>query len=233
MLSKDGYIDLSVALRDGRYSEKSVYSNKIIRAAKDAAARYANRFGWECLLYPAGNLFIVNVPTGDESSIQHVRETSNGGWCKFESWDAATFAVHRDDLFYGGFDGNVYHADYGTDDNDEAIAASAIPAFNTMGSRIRRKQLTAVQHVTNFQHPSYLAIDGYADFKIASSSTSTLTTPPDEVAYTAELLSGTTGGWRNVWADGYAVTCRLRVQSAQQQTIWYQTDYMFQNLGVV
>lgn len=233
LLTKDGYVDLAAALQDGRYSENSAYSHKIIRAAQEAASRYANRFGWECLLYPAGNLFIVNVPTGDESSIQHVRDTSSGAWCKFESWNAATFAVHRDDLFFGGFDGNVYHADYGTDDDDEPITATAIPAFTSLGSRITKKQLTAVQHITNFQHPSYMALDGYGDYKIAYGTEATLTVPPAETDYTAELLSGTTGGWRNVWAQGYAVTVRLRVKSAKQQTLWYQTNYLFQQLGVI
>lgn len=50
----DGYVDLSVALRDGRYSEKSAYSSKIIRASKDAVSAYRGQFGWEMLLYPRG-----------------------------------------------------------------------------------------------------------------------------------------------------------------------------------
>ena len=78
----DGYVDLSIALRDGRYSEQSAYSSKIIRAAKDAARDYAMLWGWEMILYPAGQQFIVNVPIATDAAVQHVRETSSGGWCE-------------------------------------------------------------------------------------------------------------------------------------------------------
>lgn len=62
ILTRDGYVDLSVALKDGRYSEQSAYSAKIIRASKQAAAEYGGFTGWEAVLYPAGQLFLVNVP---------------------------------------------------------------------------------------------------------------------------------------------------------------------------
>lgn len=115
IITRDGYVDLTAAMRDGRYSEESAFSAKIIRASKAAAQEYGliDR-SWEAALYPAGNLFVVNVPTSLTTSTQHVRETSSGGWCDFTGWDAICWGVHNNRLFYGTTDGRVIRADIAT-----------------------------------------------------------------------------------------------------------------------
>ncbi len=166
ILTRDGYVDLSAALKDGRYSEKSAYSAKIIRASKAVSLQYGDAFGWEAVLYPAGQLFIVNIPTSTTSAIQHVRETSSGGWCEFNSWNARSFCVFNNKLYFGDADGNVRLADDGVSDGGAHIECWGIPAFNALGSRANRKQLTAVTTVTSFGRPASFAYDGLSDFNI-------------------------------------------------------------------
>lgn len=244
ILTRDGYIDLSVALKDGRYSEKSNYSAKIIRASKDAPAQYGTFDGWEATLYPSGQMFIVNVPTSTETSIQHVRETSTGGWCEFNGWNALTFCVFRNRLYFGDAFGNVCLADAGTSDNGARILSWAIPAFNSMGSRAMRKQLTAGTAVSNVLTPASFVYDGLADFN--STLRATLVDDPNpagaewdtaewDVAYWDSGAQGdsvTQTGWKNVNAIGYSLTMSVRINQRAQRVNWYSTNLRFRKAGV-
>lgn len=255
ILTKDGWVDLAAALKNGRYSEESVYSNKIIRAAKDTARDYGALFGWECLLYPAGNLFIVNVPrsefkeANESGSLwaieaeQHVRNTSTGSWCRFTGWEATTFCVWKDKLYFAS-GGTIFLADAGSIDNGGPIQTECIPAFNYLGQKGRRKQITACSHVTNFQNPEFLVKDGMADFDTSFYNSVPLTSYAGAAKWNvskwnvakwvlgSNRLQNTTEGWADVAATGYAVTVSLRANVYGTPFIWYGTNYIYRNIGV-
>jgi hypothetical protein len=245
IITRDGYVDLGAALNEGRYSEESSYSAKIIQAAKNATNLYNTQFGWEAILYPSGQLFIVNVPQTETQIIQHARSTSNGGWCSFEGWNAKTFAVHNNELYYGDPNGNVYKGYIGSQDNASPINVDCITAFNALGSRSSRKQVTAVNVVSNYSYPALIAIDVLADFNI--SRRSTVTTGPyvladgwDTVdwdapywADEAELLADVKQGWRNARGIGDTVALSIRWSTRVQSVIWYSTKIQYKNAGVI
>lgn len=245
IITRDGYVDLAQALKDGRYSENSAYSNKIIRAAKKATQDYFQQFGWEALLYPAGNLFIVNVPVATGQSLQHVRETGSGSWCQFEGMNATCFAVHEDALYFGTSDGYVYQADTGTQDNGTAISVDAIPAFNSLGSRAAQKQITAVNVVTNYLYPGYIAVDCLNDFNTARRSTLSEgpydgTSDWNTADWDTSAWAAPEGddapvrkAWRNVRGIGYTLTVSVRAATRAQNIIWYSTDYQFREAGAI
>ena len=247
--SKDGYLDIGVALKGGRYSEDSSYSSKIIRAAKDAAIQYSGNTGWDCLLYPAGNLFIVNVPLSSTQSIQHVRDTTNGGWAKFTNWNARSFGVHDDKLYFGDASGNIFLADVGITDNALPIELEAVPAFNPLGSRTQKKLLTSESVVSSYITPSFWALDGLADFNTTTRSTIQTDTVPGGGASdwdtspwdTTDWASPTflsdasaqPRAWRNVSSTGYTLTSSIRLNTVSQRIIWFSTAYIFKNAGAI
>lgn len=245
ILTRDGYVDLAAALRDGRYTEKSAYSNKIIRAAKTAATNYHLQFGWEAILYPAGQMFIVNVPLTDIQAQQHVRSTSSGEWCEFHDMNARTFAVHDNLLWFGGSDGKVYQADIGAQDVGAPIEFDCITAYNAFGSRANKKQVTAVNVVSNFAFPAYYSIDILPDFSTTrrSSVTPSPYIPPagwDTVDWDTadwdigtEELQATRTAWRNANGIGYVLGLSLRGSTRSQNIIWYSTQFQYRNAGVI
>ena len=245
IITKDGYVDLGKAINGGRYTEESAYSYKIIRAAKDAAVQYSAITGWGCLLYPAGNLFIVNIPISTTESIQHVRDTTNGGWTQFAGWNIRSMAVHGDKLYFGDSTGVVYLADTGTNDNNVAIYTEAIPAFNPLGSRASKKQLTAASVVSSYLNPKNWVLDGLADFNLATRSPLNTETISGASAWdvatwdvdpwgasTTEPQAGPRA-WRNVRANGYAITCSIRLQLISQTVVWFSTAYLFKPAGAI
>lgn len=245
IITKDGYLDLGKAINGGRYNEQSAFSNKIVRAAKDAATQYASIDGWACLLYPAGNMFIVNVPTSTTASIQHVRDTTNGGWTQFQGWNIRSMAVFNDQLYWGDSDGNVFLADTGTSDNNEQIYTEAVPAFSALSSRAQTKQLTSVSVISNYASPKNWCLDGLADFNTATRATlnsetltgtsawGTATWSVDPWASSFTDPSAGPRAWRNVRANGYALTVSIRLNLISQSVVWFSTAYQFRQGGTL
>ena len=257
ILTKDGWLDISTALSGGRLSEASTYSDKIIQAAKEAANQYSQFFGWECLYYPAGNLFIINIPQSDfgsvpgsggklyvQKAIQHVRNTSTGSWCLFNGWNATTLCVWKDVLYFAS-GSQVFTADVGNSDIDQPIMMECIPAFNTLGRPSMMKQLTLCAHRTNFQNTEYLVRDGMADYNIVFQN-QVIDAPFEggaqwdlvdwDSAFWAsddEALAQTTDGWADVSAMGYAVTVSLRASLNGFSLKWYGTNYIYRNAGAI
>jgi hypothetical protein len=237
IITRDGYIDISAALRDGRYSEESAYSAKINPEVKKATAFAGNGFGWEATLFPAEQVFIVNVPTSG-ATVQHVRSTADGGWCSFAGWDARTFAVLNDVLFYGTPGGEVYRAFASTSDGETLLAIGApvevdvIQAFNPLGSRERGKQVTSANVVTNYQYPGYIALDILPDFSLIRRST---VTAGPFVPGTIDLsvTQPVRNGWRNATSSGYTHAISIRFKTLQQIVNWYSTTLVFKNAGVI
>lgn len=247
--TKDGYLDIGVAIKGGRYSEDSTYSDKIIRAAKDAAVQYSGNTGWACTLYPAGNLFIVNVPLSSTESIQHVRDTTNGGWTKFTKWNARCFGVHDEKLYFGNSAGKVFLADVGVTDDALPVQLQAIPAFNPLGSRTTKKLMTSASVISNYIYPNKWALDGLADFAMTTYSTvQTDITPAGGASAwdtsswdTTDWATGPVFGdatalpraWRNLRASGYTLTCSIRLNTVAQRIVWFSTGFIFKNAGAI
>lgn len=247
ILTKDGFLDLGQAIKDGRYSENSAYSDKIATAAKSAASQYGDIIGWGAVLYPAGNLFVVNIPISETESIQYVRETAGGGWCQFAGWNARCFAVFNGLLYFGTADGRVMLADTALTDDELPIYLEGVPAFTTLRSNAMRKQLTAVSIVSNYLQPGLWALDGLPDYMLETRATvntdsdsatdpsawdtSAWDTSPWDTPLSAPMAQPR--AWRNLAAAGYTLTSSVRLYSTAQSIAWFSTGYLFKNLGVI
>jgi hypothetical protein len=238
IITRDGYIDLAAALRDGRYSEDSAYSEKINPAVKAATAKGETQFGWEAILHPAEQVFIVNVPTDGTIYKQHVRSTATGGWCEFSGWNARTLVVLNDVLYYGTADGEIYSAFQSTGDSaaignsGTEVLVDVIQAYNPLGSRERGKQVTAANVTSNYQYPGYIALDILPDFSLVRRST---VTAGPFVPGTVDLsvVQPVREGWRNASSNGYTHAISVRFKTLQQIVSWYSTTLMFKSGGPV
>jgi hypothetical protein len=241
VLTKDGYLILSAAIQDGRYSENSSYSFKISPSAAQAAKDYESNFGWEGVLYTAGSLFIVNVPIATNYSIQHVRNTTTGAWCRFTGMNACTWCVHDGGLYFAGTDGIVYRY-RGSSDNSGFIPMRCTQAYTYLGDPSSKKLITAIEVMSNYAYPKYLHSDWFVDFN--EKTLPAITDPPEpassewdvaewDVSEWGASTLGTNTARRNASAFGYAISHTLRLRSRSQRFVWYASHIYAKGAGVV
>lgn len=141
LLCSDGLMPGSQAINiDRAAAARAAFTWNIQKAFTDAYALYGQNFGWQILSYAKGNMAIINIPTAEGvTSIQYVMNVLTGAWCRYLGLNASSWGIRRDDLFFGDVAGKVFQAEIGSADNNTAIAATWISAFNDLGIKGRTK----------------------------------------------------------------------------------------------
>jgi hypothetical protein len=224
LLNLDGVLPLSKGLTLDRAAQSQVTITLNINSAMNEAARsYKGNFGWELMPYAKGTMAILNVPvSAGANQQQYVMNTITGAWCKFTGMAANTWAVFKDDLYFGGNDGKVYKADTGGVDVTAPINAVAQGAYNYYGSQGKLKQWKLIQSLVTTDAESRPAIGISTDFRdnasigtpTAVSSASALydTALYDAADYAVE--SRTVADWTNISGVGQCAAIHFRAQTS-------------------
>lgn len=141
LLTSDGLVSMMRAMQiDRSVSAQASITDKIARLFTDAFQLYGTQFGWSVTVYPEGHRVLVNIPINSTTAIQYVMNTLSGAWCQYTNHNAASWVVHDGGLYFGGLDGTVYRADYGTSDNGDGIEYTIKTAFSDykQGGRLKR-----------------------------------------------------------------------------------------------
>jgi len=142
-----------------------------------------------------------------------------GAWCNFTGWNANTFAIFNENLFFGDNTGNVNVAYTGRTDYNSPIVADMKCAFNFFEAPGRLKNMTMVK--------PYIISDGYftptfnvnVDFQDISPTAPVVTAAPagglwDTAIWDSSLWNGgynVSALWQNVNALGTALAVRMKV----------------------
>jgi hypothetical protein len=142
VITEDGFVPLSIAIRLERAQQQSVSISLTIRNAVQEAVRlYKSNFGWEAIGYPLGGYALFNIPQSENSvAVQFVMNIQTKAWCRFTGMNANCWALYQGRLYFGGNDGVVYLADEGFADNGSDREGNIKTAFTYCGMRGRIKQ---------------------------------------------------------------------------------------------
>lgn len=254
LLTDDGFVGLDEAIQNARTEIVNTFGGKIVRAAKEAAKKYRTFFGWQAIYYPAGNLFIANIPIASDQFQQYVKNTNTGAWTRFTGWPARCFAIYADRLYFGTKDGRVVLADTRPSDgyrqtfsdDGSAIEYGALPAYQKFGSPGLKTQLTAARVVTNVFDPRALSLNAFSDYRVK---------PLPPIQDPQEFAQGqwnvspwNTDAWasenndpasmyahpsfRPVQAFGFAIALSVRYRSSVQNVSWFSTTFVYKQAGV-
>ena len=102
VLTLDGLFPLASALQSSRLDPNVALSDKIQGAFATAAQNYKSNFGWGMVYNALNNALVVNIPVATGSQEQFVMNNITKSWCRFTDWNANTFNILNDELYFGG-----------------------------------------------------------------------------------------------------------------------------------
>ncbi len=141
IITEGGLISLGTVMQNAE--EAKPITDRVNKPFRLAAQLYKSNFGWQVQVYPRGHYLAVNIPTTESTAAeQYVMNTETGAWTKFTGQNACCWGLLNEKLYFGGIDGKVYEADYGSSDNGSNIEADLKGAFNYLGDRRRNKRMT-------------------------------------------------------------------------------------------
>lgn len=247
LITFDGAIPLSKAVNlDRTKSAAAALTAKIENAFAIAARSYSANFGWEAILYPTGQLAIINVPvTSLGISRQYVMNVQTGAWAQFIGINATCWSYVNGAMFFAGTDGSgnvgVFRWDTGGSDNGTAIQCDMQTAFSAFGSPGRLKNFTMIRPILRASASLQPALDVLVDYS---------TQPPANIA---DATSGATGGaiwgqslwgvgrwasprplqlnWTSASGIGYVGSARMRVISNPSIASGVYPELQFQVIG--
>jgi hypothetical protein len=229
----DGVVSLRRAIATDRAENSQSVSDKIRSNVNADVRTHGSRFGWSLTLHPAGQKLILNVPTAEGStSRQWVMNSETKAWCRFTGWNAFSWAVQGDSLYWGG-SGVLARADYTAKDGSASITADAKQAFNYFGGRGRTTQVQLVRPV--------LALNGALQFGVAVDSDYEDGGVPSLTSVQGTSADPWGGVWSVAWAqassmyrewftvtgEGFALAPRVRAIANDVTLSWSATDYVY------
>lgn len=223
-ISLEGLLPLSKALPFDPAGARSVsLTNRIQNAMSEAARTYRDNFGWETKLFPLQNLLVMNVPTLENSSqMQFVMNTLTGAWCRFTGWNANTFEIYNESLYFGDNDGNVNLAYAGGMDLVSPMLLDMKCAYNYYDDpgRIKIAQMVKAYIKSSGNIVPSIGIDvdfGESELIATISSITQLGSLWDSALWdvgTWSVSSVTINNWYTVVAIGTALALRIKVNLA-------------------
>jgi len=247
MITADGVVLLSKSLLSDRSAPQEAISNKIVNLVNTDVQLHNANFGWQPVLYPIGNKFIINVPQTENSrQYQYVMNSITGAWSTFgylnssSAWNAACFEIFNDNLYFGGLNG-VFQCDTGSSDNGGNIVATAKPAFSYFGKRGLQKLFTMIKpyflSAANVSAFIGLNLD-FADINPTSSvpvTSSNNNAPWDTSPWNTTMWASpatVSKSWQTVTGFGNAATTKIIV-STQQAISLQAIDYAYEPGGIL
>lgn len=236
LLTADGFFPLSKALLSDRSDAGYALSDKILNLVNADVQVYGTNFGWQPILYPIGNKFIINVPQV-ENILQHqyVMNTITSAWCRFTGWNAACFDVFQDQLYFGT-NNVVRKADIGSADNNDNINCLVVPAFSYFGTPGINKRFTMVRQI--FMAPGTIVAATVMNVNFSTqqpTQTPTYTGNNGPLWNTFLWNTRQWGGgnsiqqdWQTVTGIGYCGSLTTQVATKTFSVAWLSGDYVYE-----
>lgn len=235
IINQDGFQLLSAALSSSRaYSQQSV-TDKIQPSIGEMINTYGVNYGWEVNVFPKEDAIFLNIPiTG--GSQQYLMNTRTKGWCNITGWDASTFEMLNDNLYFGTTD-KVMKAFDGTSDAGVAIAGEALQAFSYMGNSSLKYWEMARPIISTDSSSLGILLGLNVDYDMtAPTGTPTFSNVSvgawDTAIWDIDVWGGSMQirkDWQTVGGVGYSAALHMKTQSSAANVQWSATNYIYQS----
>lgn len=239
VITENGAFPLSKALQSATINYTTAMTDKILAAFNDAQRLYGSNFGWEGIVFPAQTAVIFNVPINIESNHeQFVMNSQTGSWCKFNAWNAQTFAVFNGELYFATYQ-KVCKAWSGVIDGVDAIIAYAKTAFSDFKDPNQKKFRMYRPYLSTNGNLSFLTdIDvDFGDTAIAGTATYSVSSGAQwdvslwdvgTWAQGMEIAKNWTSPEENV---GFVAAGKLKIATNSLTIQWMASEYLYEPGG--
>ena len=140
IFTENGVFTLSQLLDQNAIGRAYAITDKINDGIETAYNAYNQLSEWSVFLAPTQRKLYLNIPTSPTTADQFVLNTRTGAACLYTNVDAACWCLFNDQPYFGSFDGKIYAAETGTDDNGSPIPIDITSAPIYAGNRDRNKR---------------------------------------------------------------------------------------------
>ena len=235
ILCADGAVSLEKMISVGRKSQDESISYKILHSITSDAQTYANNFGWQGVVHPTGNKLYINVPQSTNNvQYQYVMNTISSQWCRFTNWNAATFQIQANNLYYGGAT-FIALADVGNSDNNAAINGTMKTAFNYFKTDEQKfvKMVRPLIQTSGTINPSIAVNVDFQDQPPTGNGTYIYTTgsawdvsPWDTTPWASDTFIQK--DWKTVYGVGFAISLYVKVSALNISMNVQALDYVWE-----
>lgn len=244
ILCSDGFVSVTKIISVGIQQPKDAISYKILNLVNQDVQDYSANFGWQGVVHPIGNKIIINVPENTNSrQHQYVMNTVSDSWTTYglisSPWNAATFCVLGDKIYYGG-SGIVALCDVGQSDSGTQIMGSVQPAFSYMKTD-KQKQFTMVRPLLQTSGTVIPAMVLNVDFQtVLPTNTPTFSLTVDSLWNVAlwDVSFWSIGPivqkqWQTVFGVGFSATIYMTLASTVSTANLLSFDYTLRDGGTL
>lgn len=239
-LTFDGIVPLSKLLQSATINNAQTLTYTIQQAISDAVNAFSAIFGWEMEVFPDAGMLIMNVPISATLSHQYVMNTITGAWCRFKDWNASSWELFKDEMYFGTST-KVCKAWSGFTDQGANITAECIQAFSYFGSPGKFKRFTAIRPILQADNTPSIGIGLNVDFDLTATVNFPSSAPITASVWDTALWdSGIWGGsllpiksWRGVAATGYAAAMHILSASQNVDLRWDATDFIYETGALI
>ncbi len=233
IITVDGFVPLSQIIQaDRSQSERFSVSRQIESAVTASVKAAGSEFGWQIVLYPAGNMLLFNVPQNSTSAHQYVFNTITNAPCRFTGMNARCWGLLNDELYFGGVDGVVYKHT-GKNDNGANISADALQAFNKFGTD-DEKWFKRVELMFESVEDPNPAVEMQYDYRVSAPKAQPVNSTTAAGLWGSGLwgkaLWGSSRLWRRWFAvrgRGRAAGVRVRINSKTVRAAWLASNFLW------
>lgn len=211
--------------------------------ALEASMQFQSVYGWQPILFPQSNMLLLNVPQSSAlgAYYQYVMNTRTNAWCRFTGMNGIAWAEVDSELFFGTYEGNVYQAENGFDDDGADIRADCRQAYSIFENPYNKHFQTA-RVITAFSSTTVPVTVGFGvDFVDAPPEYgSPSTTDADslwDIALWDIAMWGAESGVGFLFSDLGALgtwgSIQVRGLVSGDQLKWYATQFQIENAGLV
>ena len=241
IITQDGLQSMSAALQSSRTDPRASLTDKILSEMSTAVLNSGANYGWETTHFPKVDMLVLNVPVNEGNlQQQYAMNTITGSWCNFQGWEANTFCLFNDLLYFGG-NKLVAKAWDTQKDSGSDIAAETQQAFSYFDSPGQMKRFTMMR--PTFQLNGSVSVQGNinVDFDITSPVSGISTAPFlgglwDTATFDNTLWSddlSLSRVWQGTTGFGYSGGPRLKVVGDGKKLRWLSTEVVYEPGGIL